>query len=520
MPVEEILDFLRVWEPSQDPFTPTPSGLGDSLAAVVFAEPDRFASRASQFIGLDRTYVRNLLEALRHAAEEGKAFQWGPVIELCRWAADQTVELPSREAHGLERDPDWNWTRSAIADLLEIGFYKGPAEMPFALCSTAWSILKNLARDQDPTPQDEARTLSSGMDAATLALNVTRGKALRAIIKYAEWHIRHKKRSGGRKARAGAALSISSKVAAVLDWHLIPENEPSLAVRAVYGRAVPELAWLDLRWTENALPKIFPHKKDSENLWEAAWTTYVIFCRPKAYLFPLLQEEYRKALQKLATYPPEKLYHEDPDERLGEHLMELYWGQALELDSPDGLIRGFFAKASDELCAHATEFVGWHLYVDKTKLGPKIAGRLQEFWNWRLATIQSAGSHEAHQLELSAFEFWFASRKFDDHWSAANLRTVLKLGAKLKRPPEVIKALALFAPSDPQLAFDCLKLIVDLLRHQTWQIQASRAPMKKILRLAIQSPTENIKEESTQIIHDLGSLGLTSFRDLLSIKGK
>jgi hypothetical protein len=91
--------------------------LGRTLATVVTSAPERFAASARRFIGLDPTYVRALLQGFHDAAKQKRTFAWPQIMELCHWIIEQPRAHPGREPKGIDADPDWGWTRKAIADL-------------------------------------------------------------------------------------------------------------------------------------------------------------------------------------------------------------------------------------------------------------------------------------------------------------------------------------------------------------------------------------------------------------------
>ena len=122
MSVEQLVAYLKEWQPSGEPMTPTPEGLGQALSVTVAGDPQRFAAEAMSFQGLDPTYVRALLMGLRDASEKKIPFPWEPVLVLCKWVLDQPRQIPGRQRRYGDQDPSWVWTRKAIVDLLAFRF--------------------------------------------------------------------------------------------------------------------------------------------------------------------------------------------------------------------------------------------------------------------------------------------------------------------------------------------------------------------------------------------------------------
>src|SRR6266511_540172 len=299
MGVEEIVTYLSTWRPSGDIMTLSPEGLGRTLTTVVTLAPERFAADTGRFIGLDPTYVRALLQGFQDATKQKRAFAWPQIMELCHWVIEQPRENPGRERKDTDADPDWGWTRKAIADLLRASFEEHPAMIPHELRASAWAILKPLTNDPDPTPEHEERYGGSNMDPATLSINTTRGSAMHAGVQYALWVRRHLEKQPDAKSRIAHGFEEMPEVLEILDGPLDPARDPALAIRAVYGWWFPWLVLLDTEWSRSRLPKIFPCEEVLQNLRNAAWNTYIIFCAAYDNVFDVLRDEYAQALDRV-----------------------------------------------------------------------------------------------------------------------------------------------------------------------------------------------------------------------------
>ncbi|MGM3309772.1 hypothetical protein ACSQ6I_27950, partial [Anabaena sp. WFMT] len=104
MSIEEIIIFLRTWEPkSTDIFEfeePSRSGLASALARLAEKYPERYAQGADKFQCLYPTYISNFLRGLRQALnnqskqqQEIKNFYWISVLSLCNWLAEKSTEF-------------------------------------------------------------------------------------------------------------------------------------------------------------------------------------------------------------------------------------------------------------------------------------------------------------------------------------------------------------------------------------------------------------------------------------------
>ena len=509
MSVDGIVQFLKSWQPSGEVFGPSPEGLGRQLSTVITENPERFASGAMKFEGLDPTYVRALLWGLWEAIRNGRKFDWGPVLRLCQWVMKQPREIPGRIVEISNADPDWGWTRKTIAELLHEGFREREGMIPFEFRPLVWEILYQLAEDPDPTPEHEARYGGSNMDPITLSINTTRGCAMHAVIQYALWVRRHIEGLPDAAERLARGFGEMPEVREVLDKHLDPTIDPSLAIRVVYGQWFPYLVLLDRSWATNCVDKIFLPRDSERQFWDAAWGAYIMFCRPYGDVFDILRNQYEIAVERIEVTSRD--VQSSSERHLAEHLMVFYWDGKLDLE--DLLFTKFWDRAPDALRGYALEYVGRSLYEMKEEVPEKVLKRLVMLWEKRCRL--AASSPENHKHEMAAFGWWFASGKFDDRWAIEQISEALKIADKVVVDYIVVERLAEITPQLPLQAVEVLAAIVRGDK-EGWGILGWREEARDILEKALTSSNAEAVRKAEEIINELLAKGFLEFRDLLS----
>lgn len=499
---EATIAALAEWEPRGGFEDPTPEGLARVLEEAVKTEPRPYAEIATRFAALEPTYVRGLLNGLWAALKEERDFPWQAVLELSAWVLAQPYE--AEEARGdIDRDPGWSWSRKAIADLLTGALAEGSVEAPIEVRQEVFSLLATLTEDPNPTPEHEEHYGGSNMDPATLALNTTRGEAMNALIRYCLWVTRHSETEG-------ASLEVVSEAQEILERHLDPEADRSLAVRSVYGRWFASLYNLDRQWVAANMPRIFPADLESAEFFAAAFDAFLAFTRPWPEAFDLLEPPYRLAAERAGEEPRSRTFHGDPRKRLGDHLVALRAYGTIGFE-PDGVLDVFWSNAPFEVRGAVVRGAGWT--IERTaNPDPEIFARLVETWEW----IAERESGDESKAVLNGFGAWLPAPSLDPSWLLQQALAVLGKGIPLDPNFAVFRALPRLAEADPGSALAILRGMLEIDSEQ-WAPFGSREQIRELLEIALASSSGEVREEARYITDQLIGLGLRDFRDLAEL---
>jgi hypothetical protein len=499
---EGTLAALAEWQPPGGLEDPTPEGLSRVLEEAVKAEPRPYAEIATRFQALEPTYVRGLIGGLWAALKEERSFPWSEILDLCAWVLAQPYE--AEESRGeVDRDPGWSWSRKAIADLLTGALAEGVVEAPIEERERFFSLLATLTEDPNPTPEHEERYGGSNMDPATLALNTTRGEAMNALIRYCLWVVRH-------GVEESADLAAIPEAREILERHLNSEADPSLAVRSVYGRWFASLFNLDRNWLGRNMPRIFPAEPESAELFAAAFDAFLAFTRPWPGGFELLGPIYRIGAERAGEEPRSRTFHDDPRQRLGDHLVALRAYGTIDLED-DGLFDIFWSRAPATIRGAVVRNAGWAIEHTENP-DPQIFARLVETWEW----IAARESGEEASEVLKGFGAWLAAPALDPAWLLKQALTVL--GHRIELDPDfaVYDALPRLAESDPRTTLAVLRGMLET-SSEAWAPFGSREEIRKLLEFCLASPAADIREEARRMVDQLIGLGLRDFRDLAEL---
>ena len=491
--VTELLRFLREWQvpPTGDLFSKTPSrdGLSELLRTIVAKNPEPYAACATDFRDLDIAYVHALLMGLDAAARAPHEFPWEPVLSLLQWVLQQHDD-PDDER---KTRRGWAGARATCVGLLDTGLHEGPCELPVATRPVVWALLAILATDPDPTAEREQDI----RDPVSLAINSTRGRALHASARYGLWVRRY-------VPAQPSTFADLQELRKVLEDHLEPRHDPSIAIRSFYGERFLTFCYLDRTWAAQQVPRIFPH--DNDALRNAAWEAYLSFGQVYHDPATMLQGEYDRALAELQ---PTKSREPTPVEfQLAEHLILLYLtGHSAWAD--DALFTRFFPLAQEGLREHALKFAGE--VAGNPHLARDWRERYERLWDKRLRAARSDPG--GHQEEIAQFGWWFSNSAFDPLWALTALGDALHLVGHVEPDFQVIKRLSELAAREPRLAIDRLAELT--LNAADAAAVWWSSDLRPALTGVLQSTDVDAQTAARQLIHRLAARGHLEYSDLL-----
>lgn len=513
--VSEIVSFLWTWRETDRFHGPSYEGLVDTLKCIISRNPRHFVPVWEQFRSLAPRYFYALLKGFYEAVQKDwDPHWWTDVLAACEWAVQQPEALAHDTDQVEPESPSWSWVGQAVLGLLERGFEleQGDRRIPIGQRNETWSILQRLIEHPDPSPEEERRHIEHyNMDLFTLSRNSVRGQTLHAVVRYALWLRRHFEAIQDNQAIA-LGFGAMPEVAHTLERHLDPTNDPSLAIRAVYGQWFPWLCFLDQEWAVRQVPRVFPDSGDQEAYFDAAWTSYISYDAAYNDVFEILRPVYRRAIENLQGAKDASDGIRDPAKRLAEHLM-LYYGRG-RIGLEDDILRSFYVAAPASVRAHAIHFVGWSLGREEKKIPEDVVERFRRLWDWRAREVLASPDHQSRKAELMAFGLWYASGKFPSSWALSYLKDILKNCRAVEGDHFVFEQLAADVHDHPGLVLQCVELLIEG-DSEGWTISGAQDNLKALFTAALRSGDQQIVTKARALVNRLGARGFMQFGDLL-----
>jgi len=502
----KLVDFLKSWEPKQnDHKEASREGTGRELTSLIAENPEKLLASLPLFSDLDPTYIRSALAGFRDAAKKGKTFDWIPVLDLCDIVLAKPKEIPERKTKSFfSEDPDWNWSRTTILELIDEGMEDKPDKVNVELKERIWTIIENLTRDSDPTPEREIESLKN-RDPLGVAINSIRGDAIQSAIKYGVWLKNNTKKEDQEKWNF---KDNAPELLRVLNEHLEIKSDPSLAIRAVYGEKLSTLVWLDKNWVDENQDNIFPEGEDSKEHFDSAWDTFITFNRAFDVLFNILKKQYQRAIEEIGLHTDGHHHLENPEQSLSQHLILFYCRDLIQLD--DSLLIDFYSKADLSLRAEVIDFIGRVSKNDK-EIPQKVIDRFVNLFEVRLKFIKT---NPGEVQEFKEFSWWVASGKYEDKWVLEKLSEILELGCDMEGDHLIIEKFKEIVTNFPKEVITCLQKMVENDK-KGWGVLTWADELKIIIKSVLEINDEESKKLTTEFIHRLAAKGHTQFKELL-----
>ncbi|MEH2102531.1 MAG: hypothetical protein V7K76_22825 [Nostoc sp.] len=512
--IDELFTYLREWQPSGDLGGKSRNGLALELAEQVIAfNPESFVSQIERFQELDPAYMewllRGLQQALKGSVSGQPLFSWQPVVNFCEWMQENLHEIRNKAiSNGYS---DWSRIRDAIVELIASGLSANESnKIPLTLRSQVWKLLQSAIDDPRVTPGFTPQYEGSNYSAYDASCNTVRGKAIRAVISYALWV-----RRDTNENVASQDFNDLPEVQQILEQHLDPQQDPSSAIRAVYGNKFPHLFNLASEWSLNNVDRIFPESPELQGMFEAAWEGYIdndIFHD----VFSVLKQKYDRALEQLSVRNPTSRQQSEAGRALSNHLVYLFLWKEIDITESDSLLQKFFANASADLRQKFMRQISWKLLYGDLKLNEELRQRLQKLIEWRIAEANNSTFPLEQVSDLKYFSWWFASGQFDNQWAIARLMNVFKLLGTVHRASNFLETLETLASTLPQDVVQCLCIMADSNQAREWFLSYSSVNYSGILRAVIQSEDEVAQRLASDLINRLLSRNLGDYRELIS----
>lgn len=490
LPDAELIEKLKTYK-DESGWSFERYSITKELAELVKNDPKRFAPLLKDIAAAKNEYLNEVVQAFEEVAD---SLDEDSVIQMLITLTEIYKSRNSSEKK--ERHDYYEWSKSNTIRLIEklASQRENKSErITVKSLSNLMELLLVLCRSEDPTNEDEL-----DLEPADLSINSTRGKAVHAIAYLLAWMHRNK-----------AKKALYKSVFDELEWHLDPDNDPSPAIRAVYGWRLEFLYGIDKDWVAKNIRTIF----SDDRLGEAAFDAYARFAQVHPDELEILGNVFVEKLPRLATPPvDDSKKHHDALRSYVQRLALHYWYHNLDL-SEGSMMSILLSTADVKYIKELANFIGFRLYKSKGDKPKKDElKKLMKLWE---AIAKRAQEDDTKVEALEEFGSWFASGKFDPKWSLEQLAySALKAG-EIHLDFATLEYMETLAEKYPTESLRALSAMVDGAKEH-WSVASWKKNATSIIQTAYDSSDDSVKQLAADLANKLVAKGYIEYRSIVS----
>ncbi len=492
MDLKETINYLSSYKISDDFFERNSyNGLGLIFSGLVKENPNKYISNIDLYFAkkIRPIYIYNLIGGLKDAIRQGNKFNETNSIDLCYSVI--VKNKISQEQNNGEQGIDS--VKQSIADFMGEILGNSKYNVPFSMREKVWKIIEILSDDSDPTQEYEQKDSEGGLDPMTLAINTTRGEAINASISYGLWYAKNNK-----KLKSKINL-MPKELELLLSKHLNIENDPSIAIRSVYGSRLPNFYYLNIDWLKENKEKIF-----SKNFFEynvSAWEGY-LFNGVIKEVYLVIKDHYKDFINSLGKIE-NKFRRSEIEQRFCQHLGVIY-ANSID-DDNDDLINEFFKSAPSKSKAEFINFQGRVVLRQMENFKDKDTVKKRLIKLWELRIIENKNNSDI--VELREFGWWFKNSPLNKKSNLDLLTETLKLtNGIIDVPYEIAEELKEYAKEFPLESIMVLDLIVRS-KMEKYEHLYKKEDYKEVIKICKESSNKEAVDLAEKLRDYLGSIG-------------
>jgi len=461
-------------------------GLADVLGEDVAQRPFEYLSQVQTLKSLPPQFLQAVISTLR-TVEDETLLPVPAILDLLHFVNERSK---AQLVENGEHSRIWSWCVGWLVDLLEDTVMKSEAFQ--ARLDGAADILAALTSalgNPDPLPDASVPNLASYGDVFNRSLNVTRGKAVRALLRFMGWM--HEQQT---EHQESAAVPLLAQAKEVLANHLFDGQERS---GAVYAAVVPQLPWLlytDEQYAAPLIEKLFD--RSQADVSRPVWSTHLKWGRPYTRMLTLLRRQYAAyARDDLPSRSPVWDTAESTQEEFGRHLGLFYLRGDIRFGQQDRILELFLQHGQAKAVARSVWSLNQNLRHTKEEKSGYYA-LLKDWWD-RVLTSATERPVEDGAVIRGAVTALLSNDELPLDWRLDQVEAVLEHLIDGRERYQVVHMLASQSEAVPEILVRSLTLLARLAQQGTDGMLAYQASQ------LLEQIRSRLESELTAPINDL-----------------
>ena len=505
---EDLQEYFLTYKP-EDTFLDPRGPLASDFKMIVQDDPDRYSGFASYLCNpeMQYVYICNYLYGITEAIAKDKVKLNEDILNLCNFLIENGEDPFTREENndllGLLA------TQKAVSDFLGKALESRDYSLSKEMLDYVRRMLINLSHHPDPRVDDENQ---SNLDPLTQSINSVRSMAMHGLLNYSLYVVHQKEQQEGRKYRHGF---LEEDVKEILDEKLDKGKDPSRAVHSVYGAYFTQLHYLDPKWTEKNLLRIFLPMEEDNQYWKAAWDAYILWSSLYQETYKILVPQYQRGLRWLGHHEFDVEYFgTSPDNRLAQHVMAAYLRGLTDFTDDNQPLVLLFHYASDEVRSQVVFWLSQVLDNEKPKEGDDLWNKCWDLWQHRVEEAENEDSSK-NSMEISNYLRWLKSCPLEFETLYPLLLKSVKYFHIGYHMILLSKYIAKHSENYPLETITIMREMV-IRRKESWW-SPEEEDEERILRYAMLSKVPEARDIAVEIINYQGEQGDFRWKKLLNL---
>ncbi|MBX8467007.1 MULTISPECIES: hypothetical protein [unclassified Deinococcus] len=413
--VHDVLEILkgdppRTGDEHFDHLHDRVSGLRDVLRHDVQQRYESYFSDIQALKTIPAVYLSTIIYAVR-ALQNTPQLPVLNLVDLFHFANQQSQNSPVD-------DQNWSWCVGNLADLFGDHLLKDDViRGRFGHADEILSALEEALLDPHPLAEN-SRDRRTDTDVYTTSLNVTRGKAMHALIRFIGWM--HDLSIKQQEPRAEISLA---KAKRILINHIASGEEHS---NAVYAAVVPTLPWIT--YTD---PAIGMHlieillARSNPQVSRHAWTTHLKWNRYFSQFFTEIRSLYAAYACIDLPAPAEAVWDtgKETQHLYAQHIAMFYIRGDINPGERDRILENFLEYGNTKSIAETVDFLSRSLKNTEGEV-KLYAERLKSWWELLYQHHRFQKSYAGDKNIEDQFAAIFGNPRIDLNWKLNHLNNI------------------------------------------------------------------------------------------------
>ncbi|MBD3212464.1 MAG: protein kinase [Candidatus Lokiarchaeota archaeon] len=364
--IDELISYLKTWNPSMEDFFSSKNGLGVTLSRLISEKIDKLEALLDKLEEIPKEYLSHMINGFISAIRNKKDIDLVDNLrKIISFFNQNKSEFTPLKHLDLIRE-----VNNLLKEVLNID----DLTLSDELIKMIWTTISDFL-DMKLEEIDRPQISLHYNDFVNYSINTVRGNIVQTFFSYALYHARRV----GQDEKSKMVIEVKETLENLIN----PKKESVEIIHSILAYNLFNLFYLDEEWTKSKIELIFPI--ENQDLWKIAWESFISYNYLNQKAYKILEEYYKKAIYEYNDLS----FSNKAIEGLASHIILLFVHNLA--DFKEGSIVHHFFEHSDVKARSRAMWFNlkiWDSYKN-TEQQSNILDKLLELWKYRLEKIKN-----------------------------------------------------------------------------------------------------------------------------------